>query len=132
MEKLGPFEFVNAINLSKNDLIRESDDPERAEAQYSPFLINKALSMHVDTILYAAWANQNSHLGSKLQNDYLLTSVRKKKRFGWIKSESDGKIDLIMTAMNVNRRRAYEISKVLTDDQLSKLEQRLFKGGNTK
>ena len=129
MDKVGPFEYVNAINLSKQDLIRDSDDPERAEAEYNPFIVNKALSMHEDTILYAGWLNMHPHIDSKIQNDYLLKGVRKKKRFGWIKPKDDERISLIMEAMQVNHRRACEISKILTDAHLEILKQQIFKGG---
>ena len=87
-----PFEFVNAINTTKKDLIRSSDAPDLMEKQYKPFYVNKSLSYFVDTILYANEVNQLKHVDLKLQNDYYLNSIRKGKRYSkWHKKEEDDK-----------------------------------------
>jgi len=126
-----PFEFVNAINTTKKDLIRSSDAPDLMEKQYKPFYVNKSLSYFVDTILYANEVNQLKHVDLKLQNDYYLNSIRVSKRFSkWAKPTEDDTIDSIQEYYKVSYVRALEISKVLTAEQLNLIKTKIIKGGN--
>jgi len=125
------FDFVNAINISKKDLIRDSESPELMEKQYVPFMVNKSLSYFVDTIMYANEINGVSHVDSKLQNDYYLNSIRVSKRFSkWAKPVEDSVIDTIQEYYKVSYVRALEISKVLTTEQLNLIKTKIIKGGN--
>jgi hypothetical protein len=45
------------------------------------FVVNKCMSGHIDTIMFANEMNMNHGLPTKLQYDFLLNSVRKRKRF---------------------------------------------------
>ena len=74
---MNPFDFVTNINGAKKDLIRSSDSPDLMEKEYKPFIINRALSYFVDTILYANEMNSAKHVDSKLQNDYYLNSNKR-------------------------------------------------------
>jgi Bacteriophage clamp loader A subunit len=128
---MSPFDFVNAINTSKKDLIRESEAPDLMEKQYSPFLVNRALSYFIDTILYANEMNRVNHVDSKLQNDYYLNSIRSAKRFSkWSKPVENSDIESIQEYYKVNYNRALEISKVLTKEQLDLIRIKIIKGGN--
>ena len=81
MAKLG--DFLTAINLSKVNLLEEDSLTEK---EYVPFLINRTMSYFPDTVLYANEINLRGHLENRLQNDYLLNSISKKKRFSrWLK-----------------------------------------------
>ena len=125
------FDFVNAINISKKDLIRDSESPELMEKQYIPFMVNKSLSYFVDTIMYANEINRENHLDSKLQNDYYLNSIRSAKRFSkWAKPGENSDIESIQEYYKINYNRALEISKVLTKDQLDLIKIKIIKGGN--
>lgn len=126
-----PFEYVNAININKQDLIRNSENPALAEKDYSPFLVNRALSYFIDTIMYANEINRVNHIDSKLQNDYYLNSIRSAKRFSkWAKPVESTDIESIQEYYNVNYNRALEISKALTKEQLDLIKIRIIKGGN--
>ena len=125
------FDFVNAINISKKDLIRDSDSPELMEKQYVPFMVNKSLSYFVDTIMYANEINRENHLDFKLQNDYYLNSIRSAKRFSkWAKPVENADLESIQEYYKVTYNRALEISKVLTKQQLDLIKIRIIKGGN--
>ena len=127
---MSPFDYVNAINISKQDLIRKSENPALAEKDYSPFLTNRALSYYVDTILYANEMNRANHVDSLLQNDYYLNSIRVSKRFSkWAKPIESSDIESIQEYYKVNNRRALEISKVLTREQIDLIKTRIIKGG---
>lgn len=128
---MSPFEFVNAINTTKQDLIRDSENPDLAETFYKPYPINKAFSYFKDTVMYANEINMYSNIDNKLQNDYYLNSIRKGKRYSkWHKKEEDDKIEAIMEYYNVNYARAREINNILTDEQLTLIKIKLIKGGN--
>ncbi len=125
MAKLG--DFLTAINLSKKNLMEE--DP-LTEKEYPPFVINRSLSYFEDTVLHANEVNLRGHLDNRLQNDYLLNSVRRKKRFSrWLKPEKNEDIDAIREYYSCNYRKAHEIAKVLTGEQLSLIHKRLERGG---
>lgn len=128
---MNPFDFVNAININKKDLIRNSENPVLAEKSYKPFMVNRALSYFIDTILHANEINMANHIDSILQNDYYLNNIRVSKRFSkWAKPEESSDIESIQEFYKVNYRRALEISKVLTKEQIDHIKTRIIKGGN--
>ena len=78
---MSPFDFINAITFNKNDLIID----EWSEKQYIPYIINKGLSYGVDTVIPANEMNARSHIDKKLQFQFLINSIRPRKRFNkWI------------------------------------------------
>lgn len=128
---MNPFDFINAINQSKKDLIRDSENPELAEKLYKPFVVNKGLSYFVDTIMYANEMNRAHNLDNMLQNDYYLNSIRPKKRFGkWHKRIDNDSIEVIQEYYKVSYSKAVEISNVLTEEQINLIKTRTIKGGN--
>jgi hypothetical protein len=128
---MSPFDFVKAINETKQNLIRDSENPDLAETFYKPYVINKAFSYFKDTVMYANEINMYPNTDNKLQNDYYLNSIRKGKRYSkWHKKEDEPKIEAIMEYYNVNYARAREISNILTDEQLTIIKIKLIKGGN--
>ena len=128
---MSPFDYVNAINISKQDLIRDSENPALAEKDYSPFLTNRALSYYVDTVLYANEMNRANHIDSILQNDYYLNSIRVSKRFSkWAKPIESSDVESIQEYYKVNNNRALEISRILTREQIDHIKTRIIKGGN--
>ena len=58
-------DYLNSINISKENLM-EDEDPAW-EAKYPPYIINKCMSHHMDTVKYANEMNQNPNLDKKLQ-----------------------------------------------------------------
>jgi len=128
---MNPFDFVTAINTTKKDLIRNSENSVLAEKSYSPFLTNRALSYFVDTILYANEINRANHIDFILQNDYYLNSIRVSKRFSkWAKPVEDSDIESIREYYKVNNNRALEISRLLSREQIDHIKTRIIKGGN--
>ena len=124
------WDYVNAINSNKQDLMTGTDNDELAEAGYVPFLTNRALSQFPDTLLYANEMNRHNHLNNKLQFDYLLNTVRPKKRFSkWAKREDSEGLQLVMQYYKCNIRRAQEYMQLLTNEQLGKIKEALVIGG---
>lgn len=128
--KLGVFDIVSAIGDSKRDYFR-GETSDLAEKTYVPFLINKALSFHIDTILYANEMNQRGHLDNLLQHDYLINTVRSRRRRSskWPKPSDDNDIKAVMEYYACNYNRARDFLTVLTKDQLAVIHDRTKKGG---
>lgn len=131
---MSPFDFINAINQSKEDLIAKSDNPELAEKVYEPFIVNRGLSFFADTILYANEMNRFALLDKKPQFAYLLNSIRPRKRFSkWFKQEKIEKLDIVSEYFGYSKSKAKDIINILTDDQIKIIKEKLQKGGtNTK
>ena len=118
-----PFDFVNSINITKKNLMRGSYNDELSEKAYIPFLTNRSLSYFTDTLLYANEMNRYPTLDNKLQYEYLLNSIRTKKRFSkWFKKGDAKQLELIAKYLKVSLREAKEYQKVLTDNQKKQIE----------
>jgi len=124
------FDFVNAINFTKKDIIQEAVQPAEAEKEYVPFLTNRALSYFPETIHYCQEMNKNNHLDNRLQFDYLRESVRKGKRFAkWHKKEKNTSIDAVMQCYNCSRAVAEQYLKILDHEQVDNIKTLLSAGG---
>lgn len=123
---MNPFEFVNAICDSKENLIVD----DISEKSYNPFMVNRSLSYHYDTVLLASEMNQRAFLDKKLQFDFLINTVRKKKRFAkWSKPESSDDLEVVKEYYGYSNEKARQVLPLLNDDQMGQLKQRIFKGG---
>lgn len=81
---MNPFDFLNEINYGKNNIMVD----DIVEKQYNPFMVNRGLSYFQDTVLMANEMNVNHHLDNRLQFDFFINIVRKRKRFSkWFKPE---------------------------------------------
>lgn len=111
---MNPFDYVNSISINKKNLMRDTENDELAQKEYAPYLTNKALSYYTDTILYANEMNRYSGLDNIMQYEYLLHSVRPKKRFTkWSKKVEVKEVQAIAAYFQVNIKRAEEYYKVL-------------------
>lgn len=127
---MNPFDFLNAINYTKIDIISTSENPEKAEKLYNPFLVNRGLSYFQDTVLYCNEMNMRHSMDKKLQFDFLLNSIRKNKRFSkWHKAEVDEDTQLISDYYKCNIRKAKEIQSILSTGQLKELKEKMHVGG---
>ena len=129
MEKMNPFDFINAINFTKKDLIVD----DITEKGYQPFLVNRTLSHFKDTVLYANEMNLNHHLDKRLQNHFFINIITKKKRFSkWVKPSEIEDLDCIKEYYGYSNEKAKSILSLLTGDQIQQIKNRMKKGGRTK
>jgi len=125
---LSPFDYLGSINMSKEDIMVD----DIAEKEYSAFMINRGLSQFSDTALIANEMNLNAHIDHRLQYDFLLAMVRKRKRFGkWAKQEKMKDIEIIKEVYGYSDPKAFQILDLITDDQMKELKRRISKGGRT-
>jgi hypothetical protein len=123
---MNPFEFVSAICDTKQNLIVD----DVSEKAYNPFMVNRSLSYHYDTVLLANEMNQRHHLDKKLQNDFLINTIRKKRRFAkWVKPLSSDDLEVVKEYYGYSNEKARQVLPLLNDVQMGQLKQRIFKGG---
>ncbi len=123
---MSPFDYLKAINESKEDVMLTSQD----EKKYAAFIVNRGLSFFMDTIFQANEINRNHHLDSRLQFDYLLNSIRKKKRYSkWLKPEKLDDLDIIKEYYGFGNEKAKNALQVLSTDQLTYIRCKLNQGG---
>ena len=86
-------DWLNSINFNKDNLIKE--DPSIAK-KYPPFIVNKCLSGHLDSVLFANEMNKSHFLDKDMQYDFLLNSLRKKRRLSpWLRKEKISDLDAV-------------------------------------
>jgi len=124
------FDYLNSINFDKKNIIRESDNLELAEKLYTPFVVNKGLSLFIDTIYLANEMNRRPHCDKLMQYEFLINSVRKKKRYSkWYKSQKDDDLDAIREYYDYSYDKARQIADLLTEEQITIIKKSLGKGG---
>jgi hypothetical protein len=124
---MSPFDYVNQILQGKKQLIVD----DVTESEYIPFLVNRSLSYHIDCVSYANEMNRRSFIDKKLQNDFLLNTIRSKKRpfVKWAKSDKSEDIQCIKTIYGFSDTKALESLRLLTDEQIQKLKEKTGIGG---
>jgi len=121
-------EYLNAINYTKESLLDTED--ESVEKEYTPFVVNRCLSYFIDTVLYVNEMNRLPHTDKKMQFDYLLTSIRKNKRYSkWLRRESEENLDLVKQFYGYSDTKAREILDIITDDDIIWMKRMVDTGG---
>jgi hypothetical protein len=124
---MNPFDYVNEILQGKKQLIID----DASEKSYVPFLTNRSLSYHLDCIMYANEMNKRHIVDSKLQNDFLLNTVRSKKRpfAKWAKVVQNDDLECIQKMYGLSKIKAREAVRLLSDEQIQKLKEQTDTGG---
>jgi hypothetical protein len=126
---MNPFEFVKAINYSKKDIMID----DLVEKEYNPFIINRALSYFSDTIMYANEMNKNHHIDGRLQFDFFINIIKKRKRFSpWLKATEIEDLNVIKEYYGYSNEKAKSVLSLLNNKQIENLKHRIYKGGRTK
>lgn len=126
---MNPFEYVNQINYGKKDIMVD----DLAERSYNGFMTNRSLSYFIDTIMMANEMNVHHHLDNRLQFDFLINTVRKKRRFSkWVKPVELDSIEVIKQYYGYSNDKAKAILSVLTESQIDEMRNKVSKGGRTK
>lgn len=124
---MSPFDYVNEILYGKKNLVKD----EITEKEYSPFLTNRSLSYHMDCIMFANEMNMRHFIDRKLQNDFLLNTVRSRKRpfAKWVKTEKGEDIECIKQVYNLSDSKAREILRLLSKEEIQQIKQQIETGG---
>ena len=123
---MNPFEYANAINYTKKDIMID----DVAEKAYSPYMINRQLSYFPDTVLAANEMNKNSHLDNRLQFDFFINIIRKRKRFSkWFKPEHVSDLDVVKKYYGYSNEKARQVLTILSTEHINELKNKVAKGG---
>ena len=120
--------YLKSINETKEHLL-DSDDPMWTK-KYSPYIINKCLAPFNDTIMLVNEMNMRHHLDSKLQYDFLLNTIRSKKRYApWVKASKLKDLEYVKEYYGYSNEKAKSALSILNDSQIKAIKNSLNKGG---
>ena len=122
-EKMSPFDIASHINEKKGVL-------DVDEVGYDTYVINRALSNVVDTVLFANEMNRCWGIPKQWQFDFYYHGIPKKKRYGkWHKNQDDKKsLEMIQEYYGCSLRKAKDMLDLLRP-RLDELAKELEKGG---
>ena len=120
-------DWLNSINHTKENIIDIDPDLEK---DYPPYIINKCLSGFVDTILFSNEMNMSSHLDRKMQYDFYINIVRKRKRFSpWLRKEKIDDLEHIKRYYGYSNEKAQIALTLLTKEQIEFIRSKNDMGG---
>ena len=121
-------DYLPAINHTKKNLM-DSDDP-MWEKKYPAFMVNKVLSGFQDTVMLSNEMNRNHFLDRDMQFQFLLNSIRSKKRFTpFLRASKIKDIECVKEYYGYSNEKAKSALDILTNEQLKLIKARLYKGG---
>ena len=121
-------EYLNAINFTKKNVMN-SDDP-MWEKKYPAFIVNKMLSGFSDTVMLVNEMNRNHFLDKDMQFQFLLNSIRSKKRYSpFLRASKLKDIECVKEYYGYNNEKAKTALDLLTKKELKLIKEKLYKGG---
>ena len=121
-------EYLNAINFTKKNVMN-SDDP-MWEKKYPAFIVNKMLSGFSDTVMLVNEMNRNHFLDKDMQFQFLLNSIRSKKRFTpFLRANKLKEIECVKEYYGYSNDKAKSALDMLTNDEIKLIKEKLYKGG---
>jgi hypothetical protein len=123
-------EILPSILQTKKSVFRDEIDYK----DYKPFIVNRALSYHMDCVLYVNELNRIPGIEPDMQYSYLLNTIRpmKRKFQPWQKSEVDKDLECVKQYFGYSNQKAKEALRILNDEQLAEIKTKTAKGGVTK
>tara|TARA_B100001109_G_scaffold34974_1_gene27429 strand:- start:448 stop:825 length:378 start_codon:yes stop_codon:yes gene_type:complete len=118
-------DWLNSINQNKRNLYDE--DPT---AKYPAYIINRCMSGHLDTVMFANEMNLSSQLDSDMQYSFYLNSVRKRKRFSpWLRKDEVKDLDSVKRYYGYSNEKAKQALRILSKEQLNFIKSKFETGG---
>ena len=121
-------EYLNAINFTKKDLMKSEDDLWKKK--YPAFIVNKMLSAFSDTIMLVNEMNRNHFIDKDMQFQFLLNSIRTKKRYSpFLRANKLKEIECVKEYYGYSNDKAKSALDILTKDEIELIKEKLYKGG---
>ena len=121
-------EYLNAINFTKKNVM-DSDD-ELWKKKYPAFIVNKMLSAFSDTIMLVNEMNRNHFIDKDMQFQFLLNSIRTKKRYSpFLRASKLKEIECVKEYYGYSNDKAKSALDILTKDDIKLIKEKLYKGG---
>jgi hypothetical protein len=123
-------EVIPAILQTKKNVLNDEQDVKK----YDAFIVNKALSYHIDCILYSNAMNMAHGIDNDLQFQFYLNTIRpmKRKFQPWQKAEVDKDLEPIKEYFGFSNEKAKHALRILNDEQITYIKNITNKGGVTK
>jgi|TARA_R110000796_G_scaffold38599_1_gene96959 hypothetical protein len=126
-KRLSPFDFLKTINDTKINLIDMDESNAKA---YNGFMVNRSLSYFSDTVIISNEMNRLHHIDSKMQYDFLINIIRKRKRFSkWDKPDLRVDMECIKEYFGYSEQKAKQVIGLLTESQIQTIKHKVGKGG---
>ena len=121
-------DYLNAINFTKKNLMDSED--KLWQKKYPSFIVNKILSGFQDCIMLVNEMNRNHFVDKDMQFQFLLNSIRSKKRYSpFLRSSKLKDLDVVKEYYEYNNEKAKVALDILTKDEVKLIKEKLFKGG---
>jgi hypothetical protein len=120
-------EIIPSILQTKKNVFSD----EREYKDYKAYMVNRALSFHMDCVLYANEMNLHPGLDEDMQYQYLLNTVRpmKRKFQPWQRADILKDLECVKQYFGYSDEKAKEALRILTDEQLEQIRKHTDKGG---
>ena len=106
------------------------DEPD-VEKEYPPFIINKCLSGQMDSLMYANEMNKHPQIDKRMQYDFYINSLRKRKRFSpWLMKEKIKNIEAVRRYYGFSTEKSEQALNILSNEQLDYIYEKLNTGGS--
>ena len=120
-------EFLKAINTTKENLMAQD---AFSETEYPSFVVNRTLSYFIDCLAACQEMNLKPHTDNRMQFDYLINTIRPKKRFTrWEKPEEEEALSMVKEYYGYSNQKAKDAFNLLNNEQLAYIQETLNKGG---
>lgn len=118
--KQTPFTYLNYINSG------DESDIDIDDKVYNQFLINRGLSMHLDTIAIANEINKYGCVDNQMHFDYLRHMVTPRKRWAkWPKPKEHPDASTIASYYGISMKKAYDLVGIITPEQIEQMKQEM-------
>ena len=125
--RVSPWDLMDAINTHNTGLVTAENE---AQCKKEAFFLFRGLGMGADTVIYANEMNSRPHLDFKLQFDFLINTIRPRKRYNkWVKAEKDEVLEVIQEYYGYSIVKARQVLDLHTPAQIDLMRIRLNKGG---
>lgn len=116
------WDWIKTINTSKINLLQNGEDIK----EYVPFVVNKALSYHLDSVLFANEMNMHPHIPPSSQYYFYLYGLSRRNRYSkWEKKENTSDLELVKRFYDLNDSKALEVLNILTKTQIEYIKNKL-------
>ena len=121
--------MANSVwNIIENVSYLQKEDAYTAEqinGEYAPYIVNKSLSYHADSLIYANEMNQRHSIDRDLQYQFYLNILRPRKRFSrWAKRDDTDKLKVVMETYNYSADKASKVLDLITNEQIDEIKHR--------
>lgn len=127
-KKPNVFDTIKAISATRPLTYQQI---EEKRCPYEPFIVNRAFSLHEDTVKQASVMNQRPQLEKSEQATYYIHSIRPRHRFKeWPKLLFDPEIAIIAKYYGMSPREAKLSAHIHTNEQVKVMRKVLDEGAS--